>query len=206
MLRKVTQTKVVNGSGVDIDSFTPAPFPNSPTRFLLIARLLGDKGIYEYAATAQRLKERGLEAEFHIVGPLDSNPDGIDEKTMTRWQDTGVLQWQGAVTDVRPVIAKSHVYVLPSYREGTPRTVLEAMAMGRAIITTDAPGCRETVEDGINGFLVPVRDIDALTKAMLRFFEEPNLIGSMGIESRRIAIEKYDVHKVNAVMIEAMGL
>src|SRR5687767_8077532 len=108
--------------------------------------------------------------------------------------------------DVRPAIAEAAVYVLPSYREGTPRTVLEAMAMGRPIVTTDAPGCRETVVDGVNGFLVPPRDPPALAAAMTRFIEEPGLVPRMGAESRRIAEEKYDVHKVSQVMLEAMGL
>lgn len=107
---------------------------------------------------------------------------------------------------MRPAIEKATVYVLPSYREGTPRTVLEAMAMGRPIITTDAPGCRETVIDGDNGFLVPVKSVEALAAAMIRFIETPELIAKMGIRSRQIAEEKYDVHKVNAVMLKAMGI
>ena len=112
----------------------------------------------------------------------------------------------GQQLDVKPYIADCSVYVLPSYREGTPRTVLEAMSMGRAIITTDAPGCRETVVDGDNGFLVPVKDADALAQAMLRFIEQPELIETMGKRSRAIAEEKYDVHKVNEQMLKGMKL
>src|SRR6185312_10474365 len=112
----------------------------------------------------------------------------------------------GRLPDVRPAIAASSVYVLPSYREGTPRTVLEAMAMGRPIITTDAPGCRETVVDGDNGFLVPVKSVEMLEQAMLRFIEDPVLVSAMGQRSRRIAEEKYDVHKVNAAMLREMGI
>ena len=108
--------------------------------------------------------------------------------------------------DVRPAIAAASVYVLPSYREGTPRTVLEAMAMGRPIVTTDVPGCRETVRDGVNGFLVPVKEPRALARAMARFIEDPDLIPAMGRESRRLAETKYDVHKVNDVILEAMRL
>lgn len=125
---------------------------------------------------------------------------------MKGWHDAGDVIWLGQLSDVRPAIASAHVYVLPSYREGTPRTVLEAMAMGRPIITTDAPGCRETVNDGENGFLVPVRDCKALVNAMRRFLDCPSLIPEMGNRSRKIAVEKYDVHKVNAAMLEAMGL
>jgi len=109
--------------------------------------------------------------------------------------------------DVHPVIAESSVYVLPSfYREGTPRTVLEAMAMGRPIITTDAPGCRETVKNGVNGFLVPVKDSKALIDAMEKFIKEPELIQEMGAKSREIAENKYDVHKVNKVINETIEL
>ncbi|MND75874.1 N,N'-diacetylbacillosaminyl-diphospho-undecaprenol alpha-1,3-N-acetylgalactosaminyltransferase [compost metagenome] len=107
---------------------------------------------------------------------------------------------------MRPIIADCNVYVLPSYREGTPRTVLEAMAMGRAIITTDAPGCRETVIDGDNGFLVPVKAVSELAAVMMRFVEDPDLAARMGRRSRLIAEEKYDVRRVNAVMLREMGI
>lgn len=198
--------KIVNGSGVDVDAFEVAPFPSRPIRFLLIARLLGDKGIREYAAAAKKVKERHPEVEFHLVGGLDPNPDGISEEEVKSWHRAGGLIWHGSLTDVRPAIAESHVYVLPSYREGTPRTVLEAMAMGRPVITTDAPGCRETVVDGENGYLVPVKSVDALVEAMLKFIEAPENIDSMGKNARQVVDAKYDVRKVNQVMLEAMGL
>lgn len=118
----------------------------------------------------------------------------------------GTLSYLGRLSDVRPAIAACSVYVLPSYREGTPRTVLEAMAMGRPVITTDAPGCRETVAHGDNGFLVPVRSVEALEHAMNRFIADPTLIPRMGRRAREIAEEKYDVHKVNAVMLREMGI
>ena len=108
--------------------------------------------------------------------------------------------------DVRPVIADSSVFVLPSYREGTPHAVLEAMAMGRPIITTDAPGCRETVRDGQNGFIVPARNAPALAEAMERFVQDPALVSRMGRRSRQMAEEKYDVRQVNEVILRAMGL
>ena len=206
LLPKDVPVVVVNGSGVDLDSFTPAPLPDTPLRFLLIARLLGDKGIREYAAAAAILRQRVPQAEFHLVGGLDPNPDGIAESEVQSWHDAGDVIWHGALSDVRPAIAAAHVYVLPSYREGTPRTVLEAMAMGRPIITTDAPGCRETVVNEDNGFLVTPRDTNSLVSAMERFVESPNLIPQMGRRARQVAEERYDVHKVNAVMLEAMGI
>ena len=199
-------TVIVNGSGVDTTAFAPAPLPAEPIRFLLIARLLGDKGIREYAAAAQQLHANYPQAEFHLVGPVDPNPDAISLHEVDVWQNTGPIRWHGALNDVRTAISAAHVYVLPSYREGTPRTVLEAMAMGRPVITTDAPGCRETVREGENGFLVPVKDVGALVQAMKRFLDNPALVQTMGEKARQIAVDKYDVHKVNAAMIAAMGL
>lgn len=126
--------------------------------------------------------------------------------TLAAWVAENVLVAYGQQPDVKPFIADCSVYVLPSYREGTPRTVLEAMSMGRAIISTDAPGCRETVVDGDNGFLVPVKDAEALANAMLKFIEQPELITTMGKRSRKIAEQKYDVEIVNRQMLEGMGL
>lgn len=201
-----TPSRVVNGSGVDVANFAVAPLPRGPLRFLLIARLLGDKGVREYAQAARRIRRCHPEVEFVIVGWIDSNPDAIEEHELATWVTEGTLSYLGRLSDVRSAIASSSVYVLPSYREGTPRTVLEAMAMGRPIITTDAPGCRETVLDGDNGFLVPVKSVDALERAMLKFIEIPELVSRMGLRSRQIAEERYDVHKVNAVMLREMGI
>lgn len=196
---------VVNGSGVDVDEYAVAPLPSEP-RFLMIARLLGDKGVREYVAAARLVRARHPEAVFGLVGWIDENPSAISQQELDAWQAEGVIRYLGKLEDVRPAIADCSVYVLPSYREGTPRTVLEAMAMGRAIITTDAPGCRETVIDGDNGLLVPVKAVAELAAAMLRFVEEPGLAAQMGSRSRRIAEEKYDVHRVNAVMLQEMGI
>ena len=197
---------VVNGSGVDVANFTVAPLPPEPPSFLLIARLLGDKGLREYVQAARRVRVGHPGVRCALVGWIDSNPDAISQTELDSWVNEGSVEFLGRLSDVRPAIADCSVYVLPSYREGTPRTVLEAMAMGRAIITTDAPGCRETVIDGDNGFLVPVKSVDALEQAMLKFIEDPTLAARMGTRSRQIAEEKYDVHKVNAVMLREMGI
>ncbi|MBN2021475.1 MAG: glycosyltransferase family 4 protein [Pirellulales bacterium] len=227
----------VNGSGVDLDHF---PFvgldhasgsqgggetrrkTNSPVRFLLIARLLRDKGIREYVAAARIVKCRYPWAEFHLIGPFDSNPAGLQPDEVRQWQNEGTIRYHGPQSDVRPFLRDCHVYVLPSYREGTPRTVLEAMATGRAVITTDAPGCRETVRHeapwladeerresdrlkiGENGILVPVKDADALAAAMEYCIENPEQIALMGRAGRRYAEERYDVRQVNAVMLREM--
>ena len=197
---------VVNGSGVDTQAFAAAPLPPLPVRFLMIARLLGDKGIREFAKAAAVVRARYPEVECHLVGGADSNPDAINSTEIAAWVSAGTLIAHGELSDVRPSIAACHVYILPSYREGTPRTVLEAMAMGRAIITTDAPGCRETTQSGVNGYLVPVADAAALAAAMLRFVDHPELIAQMGQRSRQIAEEKYDVRRVNAHMLAEMNL
>lgn len=199
-------SKIVNGSGIDLGRFQPAPFPQGKTVFLLIARLLGDKGVREYVAAAREIRKRHPEVIFRVVGAVDDNPDSVHTEEVESWKQDGIIEYLGRLEDVRPAIEGCSVYVLPSYREGTPRTVLEAMAMGRAVITTDAPGCRETVVEGDNGFLVPVKSVDALVSAMLRFVEAPDSIASMGQRSRVIAEQKYDVHKVNVAMLEAMGI
>jgi len=196
---------VVNGSGVDVADYALAPLPEKPS-FLLIARLLGDKGVREYAQAARKVKAQYPDAVFRLVGWIDDNPDAISQQELDGWVNTGTVEFLGKLADVRPAIADCNVYVLPSYREGTPRTVLEAMAMGRPVITTDAPGCRETVTDGDNGFLVPVKAVDELAAAMVRFIENPELVAGMGERSRLVAEQKYDVHRVNEFMLGEMGV
>jgi glycosyltransferase involved in cell wall biosynthesis len=200
------KTAIVNGSGVHLDQFAPKSLPSGSCQFLLIARILKDKGIYEYVKAARDVKARYPQAEFHLAGWIDSNPQAIAQCDLDAWIAEGLITFHGRLDDVREVLAQCHVYVLPSYREGTPRTVLEAMATGRAIVTTDAPGCRETVVDGDNGFLVPVADAGALAHAMARFLDEPELASRMGRRSRMIAEEKYDVHAVNVHMLQLMGV
>ena len=201
------QSHIVNGSGVDIDYYQPSPDDVSqPISFLLVARLLKDKGIYEYISAAREIKKKYPEVVFKLLGYIDGNPAAVSKQEVDSWVREGMVEFLGKKEDVRPALANCHVFVLPSYREGTPRSVLEAMSVGRAIITTDAPGCRETVLDGVNGFLVPVKSSDALYIAMEKFILNPNLISTMGIESRKVVQEKYDVHKVNQRMFEIMGI
>lgn len=206
ILHAAVPSCVVNGSGVDLAAFGMTGLPPGPPHFLLIARLLGGKGVREYAQAARRIRARYPEVQFSIAGWIDTNPDAIAPHELDAWIADGTLRYLGRLSDVRPALAATSVYVLPSYSEGTPRTVLEAMAMGRPVITTDAPGCRETVVDGDNGFLVPVRSVDALERAMRTFVEDPGLMLRMGRRARRVAEKKYDVHRVNAVMLREMGI
>lgn len=210
ILTPKASTTVVNGSGVDISEYSVQPFATIDDilipRFLLIARLLGDKGVREYAQAAKIIKDKYPQAQFDLVGWIDDNPDAIEQQELDRWINEGLFNFWGKLDDVKPAIAASSIYVLPSYREGTPRTVLEAMAMGRPIITTDAPGCRETVIDGYNGYLVPVKAVEALAAAMERFIVNPALIIEMGKASHQLVEEKFDVDAVNQSMLEAMGL
>lgn len=205
LVPKDGQTHVVNGSGIDLKHYSPVPLP-SGVAFLMIARLLKDKGIREFAGAAKRLKAAHPNVPVILVGDLDPSPDSLTRPELDELIRCGI-DYRGHLNDVRPAIADCSVYVLPSYyREGTPRSVLEAMAMGRAIITTDSPGCRETVKTGENGFLVRPRDADSLYAAMKRFVDQPSLATSMGRASRKLAAEKYDVRKVNASVLRYAGL
>jgi glycosyltransferase involved in cell wall biosynthesis len=197
----------VNGSGVDLGHYRSSPPRLEPPTFLLIARLLKDKGIYEFVEAARRLRARHPRARFCLIGPLDPNPAAISARDLESWRAEGAIEYLGEAADVRPHLAETTAYVLPSiYREGIPRTLLEAMSTGRALITTDTPGCRETVRPGENGFLVPPGDAAALAEAIERFIARPDLAVSFGRRSRALAEELFDVRKVNAVMLEAMGL
>ena len=198
---------IVHGSGVNTEIFSASRLPDGPPRFLVIARLLGDKGIREFHAAAQIVRRSFPSAEFEIVGPEDRTRNGIPIQEIQEWHDAGTIHYSGSTSDVRPFISKCHVYVLPSYYlEGLPRTLLEALAMGRPILTTDAPGCRETVEAGVNGFLVPKKNAEALAERMIWLIENRDQWQAMGNSSRRIAEEKFDVRKINAEMFRIMGL
>lgn len=200
------QSVVVNGSGVDLAHYSPQPIVAKSPVFLMIARLLGDKGVREYAQVAGQLKQVYPMVEFRLAGWIVNQPDAITEKELNDWIVSGAITHLGRLEDVREAISQCSVCVLPSYREGTPRAVLEAMAIGRAIVTTDAPGCNQTVEEGKNGFLVAVKSVESLKNAMQKFIETPELIKIMGDESLALVRRKFDVVGVNESMLIAMGL
>ncbi len=202
------QRTLVNGSGVSLDEFPLQASVTEPVRFLIAGRILRDKGFGEFAAAARQLRaEYGEKVEFEILGSFDSNPSAIGPEEVEAWENEGILKYSGSVSDVRPYLGNCSVFVLPSYyMEGTPRSILEALATGRPIITTDSRGCRQTVETGVNGFLVEPRSIDSLVAAMRRFADDPSLIEPLGLASRKMAEEKYDVRLVVQQMSEALGL
>ncbi|MEF2229380.1 MAG: glycosyltransferase family 4 protein [Pseudodesulfovibrio sp.] len=199
------RTTVVPGSGVDLAEFAPAPLPQAPV-FLCLARLVRDKGVAQFAEAAALLKVRHPHAVFRLAGPAEVGGDAVPPAEVDRWRGQGALEVLDAVDDVRPLLAAASVYVLPSFREGVPRSNLEAMAMGRPVVTTDAPGCRETVIEGKNGFLVPPRDARALAAAMERFILDPALAPAQGAAGRALAEERFDVDKVNDAMLAFMEL
>jgi glycosyltransferase involved in cell wall biosynthesis len=194
----------VGGSGIDLREFPVAPLPTDRPRFLLIARLLRDKGLVEYADAVRQVKQAYPDAVCQLLGPPDENPSAIPLTQVREWESTCGLTYLGETSDVRPAIAACNVYVLPSYREGAPRSTQEAMAMGRPVITTDVPGCRETVIEGRNGLLVPSHESSGLARAMLSVAGDVELRSRMGVESRRLAEERFDVHRINDQLIELM--
>lgn len=202
-LVSANKTLCVGGIGVDLDAWQPSPLVTLPITFLLIARLLREKGVIEYVSAARAVKKEYPTARFILLGGVDDNPGAVTTSEVEEWVNEGIIEWHGHVP-VRAWISQASVYVLPSYREGVPVSTQEAMAMGRPVITTDVPGCRETVIDGVNGFLVPPQDTEMLADRMMRFIRNPELVDLMGKESRRLAIEKFDVKKINQRLIEIL--
>jgi glycosyltransferase involved in cell wall biosynthesis len=200
---------IINGSGINTTYFRPSDIfkENSPLIFLFIGRLLFDKGIQEFVKAARIVKEQGIKAEFHVVGALDTdNPSAIDKSTLDSWIKEKAIYYHGTTNDVRAFIQKSDIIVLPSYREGLPRVMLEGMSMGKPLITTDVPGCRETVVNNYNGFLVEVKNETALANV----FKEMLTLGSsvrekMGIAGRKMALEIFDEKIITQKYINAVN-
>lgn len=197
----------VDGSGVDLDLYPQSPVPDGPARFLLVSRLLGDKGIREFVEASRIVRAKYPDVIFEILGPFDSNPAGIRQEEIDAWAREGSVVYRGETRDVRPYLANCSAFVLPSYyREGIPRTLLEALATGRAVVTTDMPGCRETVVDGENGFLVKPRDAVSLANALEKLAANRELLKSMGQHSLALARNRFDVNLINRKLLAAMEL
>ncbi|RKG48346.1 glycosyltransferase family 1 protein [Acinetobacter cumulans] len=202
---------LVNGSGVNLNKFFKSPLKLDSNKeispsFLMVARLLKDKGIYEYIEAIRNIKKKYPLAQFGLLGSLDENPLSLTETELETLISENILHYHGYTDNVTEIISQYNVAVLPSYREGVPRSLLEAMAMGRCVITTDAPGCKETVEDGITGFKIKVGSVSELEKAFEELILHPEQIQFMGDASYELVKEKFDVRLVNRNMIEYMGL
>lgn len=205
-LAKREKCSVVNGSGVNMEHFAPAPLPDKPA-FFMLSRLLKSKGMLEYLQAAKIVKEEYPKAKFYLLGKYETAmQDAVPRETVEQYISEGIVERFEETSDVRPYYEKCSVYVLPSYREGTPRTVLEAMAMGRPVITTDTNGCCETVADGKTGYLVPVADAVSLAERMKAFLLQPELAEKMSKESLALCKEKFEVGRVNAEMLKIMNL
>lgn len=186
---------IIAGTGVDIDKFKPGKkIEKKRITFMIAARLLWDKGIGEFAKAARALKQKYNNADFWLLGPVDlENPKGIQPAQLQQWNREGIVQYLGMTDNIKSYLKKADIIVLPSYyKEGLPLSLLEGAAMGMPIITTDSTGCREVVEDGVNGFLVPIKDVKSLAASMEKFIKKPFLISQMGRASRKIVLEKFD--------------
>jgi glycosyltransferase involved in cell wall biosynthesis len=197
----------VPGSGVDVERFAARPLPEQP-HFLMVSRLMRNKGVMEFLEAARDVARTHPQVRFGILGrPDPQNPQGLGERECADLAARYPVRFLPPTTDVRPHLADCSAFVLPSYyREGLPRTILEAMATGRAIVTTNMPGCRDAVEDGRSGIVVPPRDPCALAAAMRRLLDDPQACAAMGARSRRLAEDIYDVRRVNAILFGEMGL
>jgi len=201
-----TKTNIIHGSGVNLKNFPFCALPKKPI-FLMLARLLIDKGVREYFEAARLVKSQFPNAIFQLAGKIDSNLSSINSNELNLQIKKGFIKYLGELPSVQKSLASCRFYVLPSYREGTPRSVLEALATGRPIITTDVAGCRETVIHEKNGLLITPRDPKSLAFAMIKLLKErEDIIESMGKESYILAKDKYDVEKVNKNLIDILNL
>lgn len=203
---KVKSTEILGGIGVNLDYYRYSePKIKTDVSFIFLGRLLREKGIFEFLEAAKVVKKEKPNTQFLVLGQIDKqNPTAMSEEKLQEYIDDNIIEYLGYVKNVPDYIEKVDVFVLPSYREGVPKSTQEAMAMGKVILTTDVPGCRETVVDGVNGFLVPLFSAEKLAEKMLELINKPILVRSMGIESRRIAEEKFDVRKVNKRIISIL--
>jgi glycosyltransferase involved in cell wall biosynthesis len=199
---EVNRFSILGGIGLNLDEYPYSKPILEPIRFVFVGRLLAEKGVHEFLQAAQTVKLKYPATEFMVLGDIDeANPGALSHNALEEYVEEELITHPGHVNNVSEWIAKSSVFVLPSYREGFPRSTQEAMAIGRAVITTDVPGCRETVIEGVNGFYVKPFSSDDLAEKMTRFIENKTLVKSMGLASHKIAVENYDSNKVNQELI-----
>lgn len=198
------QVVMIRGAGVDLDAYRASPEPPSPPVVVtMVARLLRDKGVREFVEAATTLRARGVPVVMQLVGGLDAgNPASATQQEVDAWQRDGAVQALGERSDIAELYAASHVAVLPSYREGLPKSLIEAAACGRAVVTTDVPGCRDAIEPGQTGLLVPVRDAQALADAIARLVEDAALRQALGAAGRALAEREFDIGRVARIHVE----
>ena len=205
---KVKQAEILGGIGLNLSDYSFSnDYPKDIT-FIFVARLLAEKGIHDYIAAAKIVKDSYPEIKFVVLGAVDKEALGaLRDSELKQVVENDIIQYPGHVNNVAEWIAKSSVFVLPSYyREGVPRSIQEAMAIGRAVITTDVPGCRETVVNGVNGFLVEKWNPQVLAEKMTYFIENPEQVGIMGYESRKMAQKKFDATEVNKRLLAILDV
>lgn len=191
------RSTMILGAGVDTDLFKPLPESQGTPLIILPARMLWDKGVGEFVAAVRLLRRRNVQARYVLVGDSDpGNPTGIPLQTLTTWNKEGIVEWWGWQEEMNAVYPKANIICLPSYREGLPKTLIEAAASARAIVSTDVPGCREVVVDGYNGFLVPVQDPEALADKLESLINDPTLRGKMGENGRRHALQHFSLQHI----------
>lgn len=194
-----SKVEMIRGSGVDLIQYSHTPLPLGVPVVLLASRLLADKGVREFVQAARLLKQQGISARFCLVGSIDpANPASLTDAELTQWASEGVVELWGQRSDMPEVLSSAHLVVLPSYREGLPKVLLEAAACGRAVVTTDAPGCRDAIDSGITGLLVPVRNATALAEALNGLINDPARCQAMGNAGRALAESAFDVRQVVA--------
>jgi glycosyltransferase involved in cell wall biosynthesis len=190
-------TVLIKGSGVDLESFSVSPEPEGRPVVLMAARLLYDKGVVEYIDAVRELRRQGVDARFLLAGDRDDgNPSSITVRTLDAWRAKGEVEFLGFRKDMPTLLSAANVVVLPSYREGLPRVLEEAAACGRAVVTTDVPGCRDAIEPGLTGLLVPVRNAPALARAIRQLLEDGALRRRMGASGRQLAERSYSVESI----------
>ncbi|MGA4502097.1 glycosyltransferase family 4 protein [Citrobacter portucalensis] len=199
------KVEVLGGIGLDLEKYKRSTPPLAPVSFIFIGRLLKEKGIHEFISAAKEIKSKYPDVEFNVLGDIDpENPGSITKKELDNLLSNNIINYPGHVDNVADWIARSSVFVLPSYREGYPRSTQEAMAIGRAVITTDVPGCRDTVVEGVNGFIVQRWSAKDLVLSMDKFITKTELITLMGDESYNLALEHFDANKTNEKIINIL--
>lgn len=198
----IKSIEILGAIGVDLDKFSYNEAPINQVSFIFVGRFLIQKGIFEYLEASKIVKLKYPNSKFYILGTFDEkNPFSLKKEELEQYLKNDIVEYLGFVDDINKWIIKSSIFVLPSYREGFPRSTQEAMAIGRAVITTNTAGCKETVKNGINGFLIPLFNAEILAQKMQYFIQNPQKINEMGKESRKIAEEKFDIRRINERLI-----